>query len=103
MRARFCVRVLDNLSTGDKANLAAFKQSEVGGKVFNVCTGEASSVNNIFETLQKVTGKSSIKPNFETDRIGDIKHSFGNNSKARELLGFEAKVALQKGLTDLLD
>ena len=36
-------------------------------------------------------------------RAGDIRHCFADTSRARELLGFEAKVELAEGLPELAE
>ena len=35
--------------------------------------------------------------------MGDIRHCFADVSRARDLLGFEASVTLEEGLTELAD
>ncbi|MEJ2244115.1 MAG: SDR family NAD(P)-dependent oxidoreductase [Candidatus Bathyarchaeota archaeon] len=84
-----------------EANLCALKKEGVGGEVFNVCSGKESSVNALFEVLQKVSGKSHVTPVFREERVGDIKSSYGDNSKALEKLGFKAKMLLENGIEEL--
>ena len=86
-----------------EANLAAMTKPNFSGEVFNVCTGSACTVNSIFKILQRITGNSSIEPFYSDGRVGDVRYSFGDNSKAREVLDFEAKVELEDGLEDLVD
>ena len=84
-----------------EANLCALKKEGAGGEVFNVCSGKESSVNALFEVLQKVSGKSNVTPVFREERIGDIKRSYGENAKALEKLGFKAKMLLENGIEEL--
>jgi nucleoside-diphosphate-sugar epimerase len=86
-----------------EANLLALSKKQASGKVFNVCTGNATSVNKIIETLQQITDKTKIKPVYKKPRVGDIKHSYGDSSKGSSELGFQAKVKLERGLTELID
>ncbi|MCW4022062.1 MAG: SDR family NAD(P)-dependent oxidoreductase [Candidatus Bathyarchaeota archaeon] len=86
-----------------EANLCALSQKKAAGKVFNVCTGKATRINSVVKTVQQITGKSVINPAYKEARIGDIKDSYGDNTKARDELDFEAKVKLETGLTELIN
>lgn len=86
-----------------EANLLALREENVGGEVFNVCTGNSTSVNKIVEFIQQIIEKSGIKPLYKKSRVGDVKHIYGDNCKAKTELGFEAKIELKEGLTELID
>ncbi|MFZ7136925.1 MAG: SDR family NAD(P)-dependent oxidoreductase [archaeon] len=86
-----------------EANLCALSQKKAAGKVFNVCTGKATRINSVVKTVQQITGKSVINPAYKQARVGDIKDSYGDNTKARDELDFEAKVKLETGLTELIN
>jgi len=45
----------------------------------------------------------NLKPIFARPRPGDIKHSYADTSKAKRLLGFNPKINLEQGLTELLE
>jgi nucleoside-diphosphate-sugar epimerase len=47
-------------------------------------------------------GKTSLKPVYAEPRLGDIKHSYGDITKARKTLEYEPKVRLEKGLSELV-
>jgi len=64
------------------------------GEVYNVASGSAMSVLELFNTLrdmlaQKDPSIASIEPTFAPSREGDILHSSASISKARQHLGFE--------------
>jgi dTDP-L-rhamnose 4-epimerase len=70
--------------------------------MFNIGTGRFTSVKQIAEILEKGLGKN-IRPELVGKfREGDIRHCVADISKARSLLGFEPKVALEDGLENLL-
>lgn len=94
----------DFVSVNDvvESNLCALSQNDVAGKVFNICTGKPITINQVLETVQKVTGKLEIKPVYKNARIGDIQHSFGDETKAKMELKFEAKIQFKDGLKDLM-
>ena len=64
------------------------------GEVYNVASGSAMSVLELFNTLrdllaQKDPSIATIEPTFAPAREGDILHSSASISKARQHLGFE--------------
>jgi nucleoside-diphosphate-sugar epimerase len=85
-----------------EANMLALAKREAVGEVFNISTGEPITVNKLTETLQKIMGKTSLKPVHAEPRPGDIKHSYGDITKATRNLGYKPKVQLEKGLSELV-
>jgi len=67
------------------------------GKVFNVATGGRISLNQLFSVIQKLAG-SDITPIHGPDRVGDVKHSQADISRARLVLNYEPTVSLEEGL-----
>ena len=71
----------------------------VTGKVVNLCTGKGYTIANLVKHIKKITrwdGKviwDTIPP-----RPLDIHTLLGNNSKARQLLGWQPQYSLQDGL-----
>ena len=81
----------------------ALERDGADGRVVNVGGGRATSVLEIAHTLAGLLGKE-IDPELPgTFRAGDIRHCFADVSLARELLGFEAQVALEDGLAELAE
>jgi len=69
--------------------------------IFNIGTGQPSSILEIAETLIELTGKS-FRPNvIGKFRFGDIRHCYADNSKIRAL-GFKPKISLKEGLKELV-
>ncbi|MDY0088114.1 MAG: NAD-dependent epimerase/dehydratase family protein [Coriobacteriia bacterium] len=69
-----------------------------GGAAFNVSTGQEISVNTLANTLRPI---ADYFGSFETGpaRAGDIERSVLDPSKIHEVLGWEAQVPLEVGLT----
>ena len=67
------------------------------GHVINVACGCPISVNRLVELLNEILG-TKIRPLYQPERPGDVKHSSADVAKARELLGFEPTVDLRTGL-----
>jgi UDP-glucose 4-epimerase len=79
----------------------ALEAKDVGGEVFNVCTGQPTSINNLVDALSVVTQRD-LDAVHGPPRIGDIRFSYGDASKASIRLGFNANVTLQEGLAHLV-
>jgi dTDP-L-rhamnose 4-epimerase len=79
----------------------ALERDGADGRVLNAGGGRATTVLEIAHTLAGLLGKE-IDPELPgTFRAGDIRHCIADVSLARELLGFEAQVALEEGLAEL--
>lgn len=85
------------------ANMLALSKKEAVGEVFNIGTGEAITINELTETIQKIMEKTTLEPVHAETRPGDIKHSYGDVSKAKRKLGYKAKVRLEQGLSELIE
>ncbi len=84
-----------------RANLLA-AESDAVGEVFNVCTGQETSLLGIVKTLCQITGRQpTIR--YEPPRPGDIYRSVGDPQKAAVALNFRARVSLAEGLKRTLD
>jgi nucleoside-diphosphate-sugar epimerase len=80
-----------------QANLLAFEAPRTSGKVYNVGTGFAISLNKIVELLRGMSGKE-IEPKYDPPREGDIRDSLADISRAKEDLGYEPAVLFEEGL-----
>ncbi len=86
-----------------QANIkAVFASEEAINQVYNVAVGERTSLNQLFEIL-----KSKINPATEAvhvpPRVGDIRDSLADVSKARRLLGYDPQVRFEQGLSITVD
>ena len=65
--------------------------------VFNVCTGQATSVLALAQALAGVVGRAA-RIGFGLPRPGDLHGSLGNPARARAALGVRAETGLPDGL-----
>ena len=81
------------------ANLlaAAAPAAKVSGRMMNLATGSAITLNQTFEILCGLTGYKG-KPAYAEGRAGDIRHSLADIGLARELLGYAPAVDFAEGL-----
>jgi UDP-glucose 4-epimerase len=82
--------------------LRAVTAPEASGQVINVATGRQISINELASTLGAVIG-TSLPPVHADARVGDVRHSLADITRARELLGYEPEVDLEEGLRRTVD
>jgi UDP-N-acetylglucosamine/UDP-N-acetylgalactosamine 4-epimerase len=82
-----------------QANILSFftENKNAVNEVYNIACGKQTSLNELFEILNKEAA-CNLKTIHGPERIGDVKHSLADISKAKELLGYTVKVSVEKGL-----
>ncbi|MGD9107967.1 MAG: SDR family oxidoreductase [Gammaproteobacteria bacterium] len=74
------------------------------GHVYNVAYGEQTSLNQLYELIKLNLGiDSNIKPTYRDFRVGDVKHSLADISKAKELLGYDPIYDIKSGIKIAMD
>ncbi|HLK50163.1 MAG TPA: NAD-dependent epimerase/dehydratase family protein [Bryobacteraceae bacterium] len=72
------------------------------GRAFNISSGVPLSVREVAERTVRAIGRSGVEPEITGQyRAGDIRHCFADITMARQVLGYEPRVTLEKGLEDL--
>lgn len=89
----------DFIYVGDVANANILALDKGDNEIFNIGTGNSTSVNRLVEVVSE-TVKSNISPKYVEERKGDIKDSYFNISKAIDILDFSSKTNLVKGISD---
>jgi UDP-glucose 4-epimerase len=79
------------------ANLAALEHPEATG-AYNVGTEREASVLDLVEVLRRISGQDDFEAEFAPPRKGEVQHIALDASRARDELGWEAKVELDEGL-----
>ena len=82
---------------------ALAENSEAFNQVYNVAFGAQTNLNDllgmILTELAKVHPEvTSIKPIYGPERVGDVKHSHADISKAQKLLNYMPEYNLEKGM-----
>ncbi|MDJ0788809.1 MAG: NAD-dependent epimerase/dehydratase family protein [Myxococcota bacterium] len=85
-----------------RANLLALERSEADGGVFNIGTGQPTSIKQVAEILAERLDYPEDPDIVGRYRAGDIRHCFADISRAREGLGFEPRMSLADGMDELL-
>lgn len=72
------------------------------GQVFNVCTGKATSLNDLVKIIAKEL-KVKMEPEYVRNPLKSyVEHTLGDPSKAERVLGFKAKIDLATGVSRLV-
>lgn len=86
-----------------RANLLALK-ADVADRVYNIASGTETSLLELWEALQRVTGAYHLAPEFHPPRkVNPVPRRLADTTLARKELGFTAKVSLDEGLKRLAE
>lgn len=82
---------------------ACTDKDQAVNQVYNVAFGERTTLNELFEAIRDrviefVPVAKTMKPTYRDFRAGDVLHSLADISKAKDLLGYEAKYSVEAGL-----
>ena len=87
-----------------RACALALERDEAAGRAVNVGSGESITVSEIARRLARVTGRAHLEAEVTGKyRVGDIRHCFADIATAREVLGYEPRVALDDGMAELAE
>jgi dTDP-L-rhamnose 4-epimerase len=84
------------------ANLLAMNSDEANGRAFNIGSGMPVSIQQVADALSRSLGLEIPSEITGKHRAGDIRHCFGDISKAREMLGYEPQVKFDQGVLELV-
>ena len=84
-----------------RANVCAMK-ADITDKFYNVGRGIRTTIKELAELLLEITG-STLDIQYEPAGMTFVKNRIGCPVRAREEIGFEAKIELHQGLLDLIE
>lgn len=79
-----------------EANWLALQPAAVG-RIFNIGGGSRVSVNQVLATLEEILGRP-IRREHRSPQPGDVRHTWADTTRARDLLGYAPRVSLREGL-----
>jgi UDP-glucose 4-epimerase len=94
---------MDVVSVGDiaRANLLAL-QSDRSDDVYNVASGTETSLLQLWQAIQQVTGAHHLAPEFHPPRkVNAVPRRLADTRRARDEIGFVAETSLTDGLREL--
>jgi UDP-N-acetylglucosamine 4-epimerase len=76
-------------------------------QIYNVAVGERITLNELYEGLrvnlvEQFPHLANAKPVFRDARVGDVRHSLADISKAKYLLGYSPQFKVGKGLKEAM-
>jgi UDP-N-acetylglucosamine 4-epimerase len=93
-----------------QANLlaATVEKSEAVNEIYNVAVCARTTLNQLYDLLRKqllpwFPHLRDIRPVYQDFRLGDVRHSEADISKAARLLGYVPSHTLEQGLSESLD
>jgi len=79
------------------ANLRAAAVPEASGRVFNIASGRAITVNRMLALVGELLDKPA-EADYTDPRPGDIRDSLADISAARDVLGYDPEVSFEDGM-----
>ncbi|MFC1826022.1 NAD-dependent epimerase/dehydratase family protein [Thermodesulfobacteriota bacterium] len=76
-------------------------KSNSGGEIYQIATSAETTIGDLVEKLIPILadfGIENVKVLYTAPRLGDIKRSYSDTTKAREKLGWQAEIELVDGL-----
>lgn len=83
--------------------LAGSSDKPLAGEVVNVGAGTRIDLNTLYKLVAQGCGTPHVPARYEPARIGDVRHSLADLTRARELLGYAPIVAIEEGLAQTLE
>jgi len=90
-----------NVSDIVQAVNLAMRTDGADGQIYHVGSGIPTSINELAKTMLELAGLD-LDIRQEEYRVGDIKYSYADISKAKKFLGYVPMVTLREGLRTLL-
>jgi UDP-glucose 4-epimerase len=84
-----------------RANVLAATAPEIASGIANICTGRATTLNQLATGL-RIHFAGSPAPVHGAPKVADIRHSLGSPTAAATAFGFTAEVPLAAGLATLV-
>lgn len=93
------------VSNAVQANIKALfcNDEQAWNQIYNIACGEQHTVNQLFDTLKSFTPNKDLMPVYRESRLGDVRDSLADISKAKKLLNYQPTITLANGLKLALD
>lgn len=85
-----------------QANLRACVVPKISGEVFNIACGTTTSILDIIREANEILGLK-LKPIYGPKRAGDVRKTYADVSKMKNILGVKKIVGFEEGLKKTID
>lgn len=86
-----------------QANMLAMESHVAIGESFNVASGKATSILELFSMIRELIGSTSLENIFAPTRVGDMKLGLASIDKIKSALGFAPKTRMREGLAEVIE
>jgi dTDP-L-rhamnose 4-epimerase len=86
-----------------RANIFALESDGAKNQVFNIGTGEATSILEIARMMARHLNVPVAPLVVGQYRAGDIRHCYADISKASAMIGFQPQITLENGMRELIE
>ncbi|WP_434643734.1 SDR family oxidoreductase [Thermoanaerobacterium thermosaccharolyticum] len=83
-----------------KANILALEKGD--NEIINISTNRSTTINELVEIMNKLM-EEPLEPIHKEPRRGDILHSYLDNKKAKDVLGWKPDYELEDGLKETIE
>jgi UDP-glucose 4-epimerase len=97
------VRDFVNVRDIVQANMLAMGSPDAVGDVFNVASGQTTSILQLIHLLEEASNSGRLEYTFAPSRVGDVKFGVADIEKIKKVLRYERKVSMKDGLAELID
>jgi nucleoside-diphosphate-sugar epimerase len=80
-----------------QGNLLACHAPKAAGQMYNLACGRSINLNEVVSLLNQILG-TNLKPVYEAPRVGDIRHSLAEISRAAHDLNYSPAIQFEEGL-----
>ena len=86
--------------------LAATASDEAKDQVYNVAVGDRTTLNDLYHSIQSALAENDIQhttePTYRDFRVGDVRHSQADISKAKNKLGYLPAFVIKQGVCEAM-
>ncbi|MBD3159832.1 MAG: NAD-dependent epimerase/dehydratase family protein [Candidatus Lokiarchaeota archaeon] len=86
-----------------RATIGAACEKNTVGETINISGQESISIADMAETIRGLVSSSKSDIVHTEPREGDVRHSIGDITKAKDLLGFTPEISFQEGVEDTIE
>ena len=96
-------QIRDFIYVNDVINIIseAIENKSTIGEIINVGTGNPTKIVNLSDIVIRILGKK-LTPEFLSPKTGDIRESYADITKMKNILGYAPKYSLEQGLMHLI-
>jgi UDP-glucose 4-epimerase len=96
------VRDFVNVRDIVQANMLAMEDDAAVGEVFNVASGQSTSILQLLEILKSIANARELQHTFAPSRAGDVRFGMSSIEKIESVLRYRRSISMEQGLDELL-